>query len=281
MKTSKKGGLIAGIILLALLAGGLGAFMVFALTHFDGFNFSFGSFGESDNLALEKEFSFEEIKSIKTESDVTNIRVIRNDDTDKVKVRILAESNITVSADQNNNELNVTVKHQCHFICFNTKTSVAEITLPSEYDGSFTISSDTGNIEVGDFEKTSFDVKTDTGNKKFGTVKSLTIDSDTGNVEIKSAEYIHAKKDTGNLKIGDCTGKLYIDSDTGNVEIEELHLTENSTILKDTGNLTIRNVGDVFVDAQNDVGDKNINGGNRKSNITLEIKSDVGNIDIN
>ena len=282
MKTSKKVSLIVAIVLLLGIAGGLCTALVFGINKggFSGFSFDTG---QSDNLALDKQFKLEDIKHIYSESDTANIEVLKDDDANskEVKVKIYAEDTEIVSAEQENENLKISIKSKnCHVFCINLKSSKIEIVLPENYDGSFNIKNDTGNITADAFMNASFTIDTDTGNKKFNGAKYLTIDSDTGNIEIGTVEFLDIDKDTGNLTIDKCTGKLAIVSDTGNISIDTLDLKENSTIDKDTGNLLINNAGNVYVNTQIDVGNQDITGGDRKSDIELKIKSDVGNITI-
>jgi hypothetical protein len=66
----------------------------------------------------------------------------------------------------------------------------------------------------------------------------------------------------------------------GDVEIENLHLTENSDISLSMGNIRIDHVGDVRVDADVDMGNKNINGGNDDAAVKLRIDNSMGNISV-
>ena len=281
MTKNNRGGLIAGIIVLFLIAASLGVFLVFAIGHFGGFNFGGFSLGESDHLALEKEFELDNINLISSDSDTANIHILKSTDgAEKVKVHILAEEKVKVSAEKNDSSIDIYVKEECHFICFGQKKSTIDIVLPENYEGDFKIKSDAGDIDIDDFEKASLDLDTDAGNNKIGKLKAITANVDTGKVEIKGAENINVEIDAGDLRINECTNKLYVKNDTGNVEIDNLSLKEDSTVIVDVGNIKINNVGDVRVDVNKSVGNSSVNGGNPKADVNLTVKADVGNIDI-
>lgn len=281
MTKNNRGGLIAGIIVLFLIAASLGVFLVFAIGYFGGFNFGGFSLGESDHLALEKEFELDNINLISSDSDTANIHILKSTDgAEKVKVHILAEEKVKVSAEKNDSSIDIYVKEECHFICFGQKKSTIDIVLPENYEGDFKIKSDAGDIDIDDFEKASLDLDTDAGDNKIGKLKAITANVDTGKVEIKGAENINVEIDAGDLRINECTNKLYVKNDTGNVEIDNLSLKEDSTVIVDVGNIKINNVGDVRVDVNKSVGNSSVNGGNPKADVNLTVKADVGNIDI-
>lgn len=281
MTKNNRGGLIAGIIVLFLIAASLGVFLVFAIGHFGGFNFGGFSLGESDRLALEKEFELDNVNLISSDSDAANIHISKSTDgAEKVKVRILAEEKVTVSAEKNDSSIDIYAKEECHFICFGQKKSTIDIVLPENYEGDFKIKSDAGDIDIDDFEKASLDLNADAGNNKIGKLKAIAVNVDAGKVEIEGAENINAEIDAGDLRINECTNKLYVKNDTGNVEIDNLSLKEDSTVIVDVGNIKINNVGDVRVDVNKSVGNSSVNGGNPKADVNLTVKADVGNIDI-
>lgn len=281
MTKNNRGGLIAGIIVLFLIAASLGVFLVFAIGHFGGFSFSGFSLGESDRLALEKEFELDNVNLISSDSDTANIHISKSTDgTEKVKVHILAEEKVKVSAEKNDSSIDIYAKEECHFICFGQKKSTIDIVLPENYEGDFKIKSDAGDIDIDDFEKASLNLDADAGDNKIGKLKAIAVNVDTGKVEIKGAENINVEIDAGDLRINECTNKLYVKNDTGNVEIDNLSLKEGSTVIVDVGDIKINNVGDVHVDANKSVGNSSVNGGNPKADVNLTVKVDVGNIDI-
>ncbi|GEM_PF-1293731 len=281
MTKNNRGGLIAGIIVLFLIAASLGVFLVFAIGHFGGFNFGGFSLGESDHLALEKEFELDNVNLISSDSDTANIHISKSTDgAEKVKVHILAEEKVKVSAEKNDSSIDIYAKEECHFICFGQKKSTIDIVLPENYEGDFKIKSDAGDIDIDDFEKASLELDADAGNNKIGKLKAIAANVDTGKVEIKGAENINVEIDAGDLRINECTNKLYVKNDTGNVEIDNLSIKEDSTVIVDVGNIKINNVGDVRVDVDKSVGNSSVNGGNPKADVNLTVKADVGNIDI-
>ena len=72
-----------------------------------------------------------------------------------------------------------------------------------------------------------------------------------------------------------------IKQDCGDVEIENITLNKDSKISNDFGVITIDSTNDIFIDAEVELGDKKKKKNNRKSNITLEIENECGDIKVN
>ena len=97
---SKTGSIIA-IIFLSLLACGLIFAMYLGIKHISLSDLPSFSLihKESQRLALDKEFGFEDTKHIEIEGDASNISFIHGENKDRIDVKIFAdESKIMVSA---------------------------------------------------------------------------------------------------------------------------------------------------------------------------------------
>lgn len=84
----------------------------------------------------------------------------------------------------------------------------------------------------------------------------------------------------GDVKIQEINNKCDIAINAGNVQVTKLSIKEDSNIKSDLGNVNIIETNNVYIDGHVDLGNSNINGSNKNSNITLKIECDCGNIKI-
>ena len=279
-----KTGSIVAIVLLSLLACGLVFATYFGIKYISLGDFSNSRFfsAESQRLALEKEFDLKTINLINTETESSDISYIKGDEnSDKILVRIYANEDKIVSADKEDNTLNVSVKGSCKGFCFGFSNDRVEITLPENYDGDFVNRSDTGDIRSDSFTHASFNLNTNAGDIDITVAKSITINTDAGDIDIQSAEDISIDSNAGDITIGECFNKLHIKTNAGDIKINELQLSQNADIETDAGDVSINNAGNAYVDAHAKFGDVNIQNNNRMSDIELKIETNAGDIKVN
>lgn len=101
------------------------------------------------------------------------------------------------------------------------------------------------------------------GNVKLGKIKDAKIECDYGNVEIKEV-----------------LNKCDISADCGNVQIDRISIKENSNIKADLGNIEINDVNDIYIEANVDLGKKNVAKSNRNSDVVLKLFCNCGNINV-
>ena len=74
---------------------------------------------------------------------------------------------------------------------------------------------------------------------------------------------------------------MKIDADAGDVKINTLNITQNSNIEINAGDIKINQTNDIYIDAETDLGETKINNNNDKSEITLKIENNLGDIKVN
>ena len=276
-----KGLIITIIVLLSLLVLGLGAIMVLVINRgADTFHFSFGG-GVSTEKVFEESYDATKVVRIGAEVDAADINFIKSNSAESVSVAIYADEGTTEYVSRlNGDELEIRTKSQCRFACFNVRSARIEVSLPEEFAGKVSITSDAGDIDFGEFKNTAIDINTDAGDIKIAAAKDVRVDADAGDVDIVEAQNIDITSDAGDLDIDYCFGRLALKMDAGDVDINRLALAEDSYIEVGAGDVEIKNVGDVKVDMKGNVGSYNINGGNPSSEITLSIKNDFGDVDV-
>ncbi len=274
-------GKIVLIVLLSLLSLGMVAILVIALTQPFNFSFSIGSFSkESDRLAFEHEYSLEEIQLLNAKNDAGNLE-ISDSNTDKIKLKIYNEEEGQTTVNHPDNVLDMDVKSKsCKGFFVECRVARVELEIPRSYAGKINLESDAGNINISTLPEAEIVAKSDAGNIKIVKAKSIDAELNAGNIKIEEAENAIIDIDAGNLEIAKCTGYLKINSNAGNTKVKELALTKDSYIEADMGNVTVDHAGDVRVEADVDMGNKNIEGGNPNAEIVLHVKNNLGNITV-
>lgn len=223
--------------------------------------------------------------SFKSSSDSTARIVIYGDEKD-------------FNVDYLNNELTVkSDKKKCRFFCINIKKSKIDIYLPKDYEGKINIHNDYGDIDISKFLKADMEVSADCGDItisggrdikvvnqygdiEVGVARSLNIQEDCGDVEVDEVDSIIAKNSYGDISVKKISHYLDISDDCGSIEIDHLMINKNSTISNNFGDIEIGSTNEVFIDAKTDLGDVDINHNYRMANITLTIKNDCGDIEV-
>ena len=266
-ENSNKGLLIFLVVFLSIIVLALSALLVLGLSNKGGmFGLHFGSSRISSNLVKEEEFDITDIKNIKVRIKAGKLKIVSEDakEDSKIIAKLYAKEASWISIDRTKNGIEIEDKsEECHFFCFNWDGVNVELFVPKDYAGDFNIDTSYGDVEMGEF-----------------ALASVKVDSSAGNIELGSAKNIDANLSAGNFELGNCYGRVRIDNSMGNVEIDKLEITDDSVIELSMGNVEIKNVGDAHVEAKTDMGNSSVNGGNPKSDVTLNIKNSMGNITV-
>lgn len=260
-----KGFYIFLIVLLSVIVLGLGALLVFGLTHKGFFGFGMGANNISGHLALEQEYDLADFNTISVNVRAGEVKVhSTSGDMSKATLKFFADNDDWALVEMKDKALKIEDDTpECHGFCLHQVGVLVDLYLPADYNGSLDIDNDYG--------KTTVDLLSEA---------TLRLDNAAGDVELGGAKNIDAKLNAGRLTIGDCFGRLNVENNMGDVEISQLHLTEDSVVDLDMGDVEIRSVGDVHVAADVDLGNKNVSGGNDSAPITLRVKNNMGNITI-
>lgn len=195
-------------------------------------------------------------------------------------------------------ELSIKFKEkQCHFFCINTVKNKIDVYLPKDYAYKIDVSSNYGDINIGDFSKANMNIHADCGDitivrgnivkvtNRYGDIEvgeasSLDIKEDCGDVEIGKVNDIVVKNSYGDISIDQVFNYLDVRDDCGNIEIERLVLNRDSIIQNSFGDIDIGFTNEIYIDAKTNLGDVDVNHNYRMSNITLKIKNDCGDIEV-
>lgn len=290
-----KGLIITLIALLSVISISLIIVMIILLN--GGFrNFNFIMFSSvSKKLLLEEEYN-EPFRMIEITSDASEIELIATEE-DFIKVVVYGEKeNVEIS--KKLERLTIYSKMKCHFFCFNQKKSKIEIYIPKEYSGKIKIDNDYGNVFIDEFKEAEIVVDENCGNIKVLAGKNVKLNNDFGDISLEYAlkaeinqnagkvsvgevHDIKAENDFGDIIIEKVTNSLDLKDDCGDIIIDEVILNQDSSIKNDLGNIKIGFTNEIYIDATTDLGKVKINENNKKSDITLKIENDCGDIIVN
>ena len=266
-KSSNKGLLIFLVVFLSIIVLALSALMVLGISGKGGmFGLHFGSSNVSSNLVAEEIITADDINSINARIKSGKLKIVSTEAGDDAKIvaKMYAKEKDWIRFDRSDNKIEIEDKsNDCRFFCINWEGVSVELSVPENYVGDFNIDTSYGDVEIGDF--------------KSATIK---LDSSAGDVGIGSAKNITASLSAGNFGLGNCYGRVRIDNSMGNVEIDRLDIIDDSDIELSMGNVEIRTVGNVRVDAKTDMGNSSVSGGNPKADVTLRIENSMGNITV-
>lgn len=264
---SNKGLLIFLVVFLSIIVLALSALMVLGISGKGGmFGWHFGSANISSNLVAEETIDSESIEKIKIRIKAGKLKITSEEASEGAKIvaKIYAKEKDWVSFENSDNSIDIEDRSEdCRFFCVNWDGVNIELSVPKDYAGDFDINTSYGDVEIGNFE-----------------LSTMKLDSSAGDIELGSAKNVSAELSAGNFKLGNCYGRVKIDNSMGNVEIDHLDISEDSAIELSMGNVEIRNIGDVRVDAKTDMGNSTVDGGNPKADAVLRIENSMGNITV-
>lgn len=292
-----KGLTITLIVIMAIICLSLTSFMFLVI------NGNFSIFGNHFNLGNieSKELVFDEtytkiFDEINIKAKYSNIYIKTSKD-DEIRVLVYSDKD-DMTVEENSNDLDVTINEKkCIGFCFNKDISRVEVYVPKNFDKSLVVVNDYGDIDVDNLEKANIEIKSDCGDIsilgannalinndygdiKLGTVLEAYIKQSAGDTKIDKVDYVKVESNYGDIEINYVGAYLNLSADCGDIKIKEIELTKNSKIINNLGSIKIVNTNEIYFDAKTDLGDIDINNNFPKSDITLRIENDCGDIKI-
>ena len=283
------------IVLLSIISVLLIFFMINLMNGKIRFNrFSFGS-SVSTELVLDEVYQndFEKIEVISEAGDI----YVKQADSSDVRVVVYGDKEYT-KVDVNNKLSVESNMKKCSGICFNRKISKVEIYLPKDYSNSIKVVNNYGDIVVEEFINASIVIEEDCGNIdivgadevqvnnnlgdiSIGKVNKASIEQSAGDVVIEDVNDVVVENNLGDIEIKNVSNYLKLLADCGDIEVDNINLKKDSIIENNLGKVKIGSTNEIKIIADTDLGDVKINENYKKSNITLEIKNDCGDIVVN
>ena len=202
-----------------------------------------GIFFVQDRTKKLEDRKYKEIESLNIYADSANINIYRSND-EQVRVVVYGTKNDTVEIIEGTRYLNIsktTGKNRCFLNCKNE----LDIYVPNEFKN-IIIKSDVGNVKTENI-----------------SINNLSITTDVGNVTIDKVNVIN------------------VNSNVGNVVIKEVYGTNNSSIKTDVGNVNVDKIINLKLAAKSETGSVVIPVIKEELQFTLNIETNIGNIDIN
>ena len=288
--------IITLIVLLSIIMIVLSIFFVGLLENrfkFKGFKIGLQN---STELILDKTYE-EKFNNIIIDASISEIS-IKKSNTENTKVIIYGEKDNTEVATSRDTLKIKTSSKNCLGFCFNQKSAKIEIYLPEEYAGNMDIKNDYGDISIDEFLNANIDIEEDCGDVEilggnivkvdndYGDTKIekasvLTINEDCGDVVITKTNDATVKNSYGDIEIKEVTNYLHLENDCGDIEINNINLNKKSYIKDEYGDIKIGSTNELYIDAKTDLGKVKIKNNYHKSDITLKIENDCGDIEVN
>lgn len=289
-----RGLIIFLIVLLSVIAVILLVFMFGLLLN--KYRFSWFNYSVSKKLVIDDTYEkiFENINIDGSTSDI----YIKNTSDDNIRLVIYGDKEDTIVND-NDKTLEINIKTKpCFGICFNQKLAKVEIYLPEDYNNNINITNKYGDIEIGEFLNANIKVEEDAGDvsilggsdvnitNKYGDIKLTTIKNGNivakaGDVSIKEVDDIIVNNALGDIKIDKVNNYLNLENNCGDIKIKNLNINKDSYIKDDLGSIKIGNTNEIYIDAKTSLGDIDIDHNYNKSDITLKITNNCGDIKVN
>lgn len=250
MKKTNRGLIIAVIALLSIIVLLLAGILGFAITS-GGRHFSFNRWENHNNVVYDESYDSSNISDIIVNSDCGDITVKNSNDE---KIRIVARGskaeNINVTTDNSKLTLNISNTDKMTRFPFNNygnMSSDIDIYLPDNTPDHIEIHSNLGDVDI--------DTKLNT------------------NLEINN--------NCGDISASELGGAFDIHTDLGDIDIKRININKNSSATTNMGDIDIEYTNAVNIDYSTSLGTSDIKNNNTNSDITLQVHTDLGDIEIN
>lgn len=279
------------IILLVIICIALLGFMMKVINGKMGFSYKI-----SEELVIDEEYE-NNFDSIEISSDASDIE-IKQTSSEKIRVVIYGDKDKTEVEDRES-ELYIVSRHKkSSWFSFGNRIARIEVYVPKNYSKEIKISNKYGDIDVAEFLSANIEIEEDCGdvdvvggnkvsitNKygdiKLGKAKEANIKQSAGAVKVESVDDITVKNNYGDIKITNVNNYISAEEDCGDVKIENLTINKDSNIKNNLGSIKIGSTNEIYIDAKVDLGDVKINNNYQKSDITLKIENNCGDIKVN
>lgn len=268
------------VILLVCLAIALVGFMILLLTNHKMNFIFFRTKGES-KIILEETYPINDIQKIIVNASISDIKILASE-TDNARVVIYGEEKDNASSILENHTLTISNSKKnkiCFGFCFWGKEEVL-VYLPKNEIDAIELKSVSGDIEVSNTPNASLEVKTTSGEIKLSNVQDVTINTTSGDILVDSCKNASMHTVSGDVIIGSVGDSVDIVTTSGEVKITDFICKNNSNIKTVSGDVSISQLQDAYVEAKTISGDIKTDGSNRYANNTLTIKTTSGDINV-
>lgn len=288
------------IINLIILLSVLVVFLVGFMFYFMNGNhrlYHFNWMHKVSNELIMDEVYHTNFKKVELISDASDIFIKRSND-DTVRVVVYGDKDrLNVNTDNEKLFIKSEAKN-CEFFCINITVAKIEVYLPENYENEIEIKNKYGDIEIDKFMNARIEIQEDCGDVKIeeakevvvknsygdikiGTIEKADIEESAGDVTVEKVENITVKNNYGDIHIKEVSSYLDVSDDCGNIKIDQANIDKDSVITNNLGDIKIGSTNEIYIDAKTDLGDVKIDRNYHKSDITLKIENDCGDIKVN
>lgn len=254
--------IITTIVFLTLVSCALIGIMIMGIRN--DFSHSFFYSEREERMIYQKTYNTDMIENININAKTSDM-YIRSTSENEIKVRIYGEDEDLATSTLKDRQLNIKKSSEHHF-CFgfcSYQTEKVVLYIPEKFSGILNITTNTGDINIEDFENLNLIIDSDVGDIEIGKIKNSKIESNIGDVDID--EII----ENANIK-----------TDTGDITIKKFIVKANSTIETGIGDVSVLHISDAYIDASTNIGEVSIKRNNRHAKYDLKITSDTGDITV-
>lgn len=288
--------IITLIILLSVLVIFLAGFMFYIMNGNHRF-YHFNWMHKVSNELIMDEVYNTSFKKVELVSDASDIFIKKSND-DSVRVVVYGDKDrLNVNTDNEKLFIKSEAK-KCKFFCINITVAKIEVYLPENYEQEIVVDNKYGDIEIDSFTNANIEVHEDCGDVeigganqllvknsygdiKIGIVEKADIEESAGDVTINKVKDITVKNNYGDIEINEVSNYLDVSDDCGDIEIDRIDIYKDSFIKNSFGDIKVGSTNEIYIDAKTDLGDLKINKNYHKSDITLKIENDCGDIKVN
>lgn len=271
--------ILASILVFIIIS--LTGVLVYALS---GHSFYWGFFNidNTRELLVSEEYLANDVEKINVNTKEADVKFIPKA-IDKIVVRIYGKNKSEAKVNLDNHTLNV--DYNTTFVCFAFcfESSYVEIEIPEEYIGDFNVNSISGEITLPTTWSRNVKLKTVSGDIDLGSLGDYgkaEIETTSGDINVIKADNLSAKTISGDVKITSIVYSLDITTTSGDILVDDVSLFTDSKIKSTSGDVKIRKINDVYVEAKTTSGDINIRNNNRMSSTVLTVTTVSGDVEV-
>ena len=244
-----------------------------------------GNIARGDIMLIhDEEYLVDEIETIEIRSVNSDINII-NTEEDSIRVVIYDVKNKRIEVTDRNGRLVIRNQHRtfCFIFCINTshRNSRINVYVPEEFQGSISINTVSGDVDIENFVMNDVNVRTVSGDITIKEVNEADLYTVSGDIRINSVDQLNMRSVSGNLTVLNVFDYLIVQTTSGNVAITDAYLLNDSSIRTVSGTVLIDALNEVTVNARSTSGRVSIFENTRNSDIELDISTVSGNININ
>ncbi|MDE6284777.1 MAG: DUF4097 family beta strand repeat-containing protein [Bacilli bacterium] len=267
--------ILASILVFIIVA--LTGILVFALTH-RSFSFSYFWHSGKSEIIEESTYAINEVQNIKVNTRSADVKFVSTD-SNEIKVTVYGDKEAKPNVSLENGRVFVDYVYSYFCIGFCFDHSYVEITVPKNYSPKIDVTTVSGDVALP-LSGTDLSVKTTSGDIEIDSFKDVNVSSVSGDIKLRSGNNINIDTTSGDITIHNVLSFINAESISGEIRIDSLEIYQDSKLKTVSGDVDIKSINDIFVEASTKSGDIDIRQNNRLSATVLTINTISGDVDV-